>query len=336
MKQKKFNKVCFPGSMFCLTFYLLINTKEDVENTFFFMTPSIPTSLRTKFKNYTYLDYDNSFLYKNKFLLALYMLIKRRISWRFLFTAEIYGLDFYWFLLRGLKMNYIEDGPFVFDIWETSSLYKGWQDSKHKNIIKRTLKRILFGDYYSNPVGTSSLVKKIYSSNPVSKTYYENKEIEVVNLKEVWYQSSQEKKDYILSIFNISNNDIKRMQSRNTIILTQPMYIDKVMSKEEQIEIYRQMINKYGEENCIIKPHPRDPIDYQSLFPKSIFFNKPIPMQLLAIWGISFKKVVTVNSSSALSFGKDADIDWWAETLDYPRITDSGVKTLKEAKQFFK
>lgn len=335
MNKRKFDKVCIPGSMYCLAFYLLMNTKEEIENTFFFMTPSIPLGLRKKFPNYTYLNLNNSILYKNKILLSLYMIIKRRISWNFLFTAEIYGLDFYWFLLRGIKMNYIEDGPFVFDIWERSSLYKNWQASKRKNIIKRTLKRILFGEYYSNPVGTSSLVKKIYSSSPVSKPYYINKEIEIVNLKEAWHKSSQEQKNYILSIFNISNNDIERIQSRNTIILTQPMYIDKVMSKEDQIDIYRQMIKKYGEENCIIKPHPRDLIDYQKLFPGSIYFNKSVPMQLLAIWGASFKKVVTVNSSSALSFGKDADIDWWAEVLDYPKLINSGVKTLKEAKQLF-
>lgn len=325
-----------PGSMYCLAFYLLINTKEDIEKTFFFMAPSIPLSLRTKFKNYTYLDFNNSILYKNKVWLSLYMLIKRKISWKFLFTAEIYGLDFYWFLLRGLKMNYIEDGPFVFDIWERSTLYKNWQASKHENIIKRTLKRILFGEYYSNPVGTSSFVKKIYSTTPVSKPYYTNKQVEIVNLKEAWHNSSQEHKNYILSIFNISNNDLESMQSRNTIILTQPMYVDKVMSKEEQIDIYRQMIKKYGEENCIIKPHPRDLVDYQSIFPKSIYFNKAVPMQLLAIWGVSFKKIATVNSSSALSFGKEANIDWWAEVLDYPKLINSGVKTLKEAKQLFK
>jgi hypothetical protein len=40
-----------------------------------------------------------------------------------------------------------------------------------------------------------------------------------------------------------------------------------------------------------------------------------------------------VNSSSAFSFGEDADIDWWAEKLDYERITDGGVKTLAEAKK---
>ena len=334
--KKKINRVCMPCSMYCLTFYLLMTPKDEILNTFFFMAPTIPSNLRKKFKYYTYLDFDNSIFFKNKYLLSLYMLIKRKVSWKFLFSSEIYGLDFYWFLLRGLKMNYIEDAPFVFDIWETSTLYKNWQAYKKENIIKRTAKKIIFGEYYLNYVGTSSGVKKIFASSPVSKSYYENKQIEIVNLRDAWYNSDQEKKNYILSVFDINNNDLYQMKSRDTIILTQPMYADSIMSKEEQIDVYRQMIKKYGEHNCIIKSHPRDLIDYQSIFPDTLCFNKAIPMQLFAIMGISFKKIATVNSSAALSFGKDANIDWWAEVLDYPRITDSGVKTLKEAKELFK
>lgn len=149
-------------------------------------------------------------------------------------------------------------------------------------------------------------------------------------------KSDQSKKDFILSIYDLSDSDLKKMMLCNTIILTQPMYVDGVMTKEEQIDIYRQMTEKYGAENCIIKPHPRDLIDYDKVFPDVVFFNKSIPMRLLAIFGVNYDNVVTVNSSAALSFGKDANIDWWAERLDYPRITDSGVKTLREAREMFR
>ena len=65
----------------------------------------------------------------------------------------------------------------------------------------------------------------------------------------------------------------------------------------------------------------------------TLHFNKNIPMQMLAVMGVSFKCVATVNSSSALSFGADVNIDWWGEQMDEELIRDEGFLTLKEAKQ---
>lgn len=333
--KKKFSRVCVPCSMYCLTYYLMMSSKEEIDDTFFFFAHSIPPSLREKFKNSYFIDLKDKW-HRHNIFLSPYTLIKRAWKWPFLKKAEIYGLDFYWDLLRGLKMNYIEDGPFVFDIWETSLLFKSWQAGKEAHPVKRLVRRLLYGEYYLNPVGTSDMVKTIYSSHPTEKPYYKNKQYVVIDLPTAWEQSSKEKKEYLLSVYDITPADLAMLKSRDTIILTQPMYIDKVMSEQEQIDVYRRMVEQYGEANCIIKPHPRDLIDYGRLFPKAIFFNKAVPMQLFAILGVNFRKVVTVNSSSALSFGKDADIDWWAERLDYPKIIVSGVKTLAEAKSCFR
>ena len=89
----------------------------------------------------------------------------------------------------------------------------------------------------------------------------------------------------------------------------------------------------YGEKNIIIKKHPRDGRNYEKEFPQALHFNKNIPMQMLAVMGVSFECVVTVNSSSALSFGAEANIDWWGEQMDEELICDEGFLTLKEAKQ---
>ena len=318
-----------------MTYYLLMSTKEEINNTFFFFAHTLPVNLRSHFPNSTFLNIKGSWIYKFNFLLAPYMIVKRFIKWPFLFKADIYGLDFYWFLLRGLKNNYIEDCPFVLDIWETSSLYKFYIEAENTNLIKKLLRRLLYGEYYLHPVGTSSSTKAIYTSIPYNKPYHKGLPNIVVDLRKAWRDSCEEKKNFILSVYGITNEDLELMKTRNVLILTQPMYIDKVMSRDEQIDIYREMIDKYGILNVIVKPHPRDTLDYKGLFPGVIYFNKVVPMQLLAILGVNFKKVATVNSSSALSFGKDADIDWWAEQLDCPRITDSGVKTLAEAKRLF-
>lgn len=335
IKKHGYNRVCIPCSMYCMAYYLLMSTKEEIDNTFFFFAHTIPANLRKSFPNSAYIDL-NGWMFKYKPILALYMLIKRCIKWPFLFKADIYGLDFYWYLLRGLKNNYVEDAPFVLDIWETTSQYQSYIAGLKAHPLKKWIRQLLYGEYYLHPIGTSSSTKAIYTTAPYNKPYHHGLPNIVIDLQKAWQDSSEEKKEYILSVYDIAKEDLILMQQRNVIILTQPMCVDHVMSQDQQIAIYKQMIDKYGGENIIIKTHPRDLVDYKAFFQNVIIFNKAIPMQLLTILGVNFKKVLTVNSSAALSFGKDADIEWWAEFLDFPNITDSGVKTLAEAKRLFK
>ena len=62
-------------------------------------------------------------------------------------------------------------------------------------------------------------------------------------------------------------------------------------------------------------------------------FDKAVPMQLLVLLGAGFERVATINSSSALSFGLDTAIDWWAEEMERDLVKDEGFCTLQEARQ---
>lgn len=89
------SRVCIPCSTYVLTFYLLMSSQKEIDNTFFFFAHTIPENIRKKFPNSTFIDLKD-FWHKNKYVLALYTLVKRRKDWAFLFDADIYGLDFYW------------------------------------------------------------------------------------------------------------------------------------------------------------------------------------------------------------------------------------------------
>lgn len=330
-KSKNYTRVCIPGSTYVLTFYLLMSSKEEIENTCFFFTYTIPEQLRKKFSNAIFIDLKDVW-HKNKYLLSVYTLFKRKIQWPFLTTAEVYGLDFYWDLLRGLHMNYIEDCPNVLDIWETSRLYESYQKSKKELAIKRKIKQWLFGEYYQRPVGTSSAVKAIYTSTPYNKPYHRGKSNFVINLKQAWENSNEEKKKFILNVFDLTENDLKVLKSKKAILLTQPYVEDRKMTEEQLINIYSNIIEKYGPQNILIKPHPRDKHKYNQIFPNTELFDKKVPMQLLALLGANYEHIVTINSSSALSFGIDAPIEWWAEKLDANIVRDEGFCTLAEAR----
>lgn len=332
IKSNTYNRVCIPCSIYVLAFYLLISSAEEIKSTCFFFSHTIPKQIRKKFPNSIFIDL-NDYWHKNKYLLAVYTLFKRKIQWPFLAKAEIYGLDFYWDLLRGLHMNYIEDCPNVLDIWETTRLYEFYQKGQKEPTIKRRIKQWLFGSYYQCPVGTSTDVKAIYTSAPYNKPYHQGKSKIVVDLKQAWEKSDKEKKKIILDIFDLTENDLQELKSRKVILLTQPYVEDKKMAEKQLINIYKDIINKYGEENVLIKPHPRDKCEYKHFFPGAILFSKSVPMQLLALLGINYEHIVTINSSSALSFGIDASIDWWAEKLDPSLVRDEGFCTLAEARK---
>lgn len=332
MNKRNFRRVCIPCSTYVLTFYLLMSSKKEIDETFFFFAHSIPQSVRQKFTNSYYIDLKDNW-HKNKYILSLYTWIKRKAKWSFIEKADIYGLDFYWDLLRGLKMNYIEDAPCVFDIWESTRMYEVYQEFNTYSPLKKFLKRALFGSYYQHPVGTSRLTQNLYATSFYDKPYHKGKKCIVKNLKEEWEKSDHEKKQYILDIFDVTADDLQKLKSRDTILLTQAFAEDRKMTENEQIEMYRDIINHYGDEHVIIKPHPRDKIDYRKVFPDVLLFDKKIPMQMLSILDVTFQCVATVNSSSALSYGADTHIDWWGDRMNPTILKDEGFLTLEEAKQ---
>lgn len=115
--------------------------------------------------------------------------------------------------------------------------------------------------------------------------------------------------------------------------MTQAFSDDHFVTEEEQVEIYRKILSNYDEDDVVIKPHPRDKIDYRKYFPKVMYFDKTVAMQFLAILGIKFERVVTVSSSAALSFGIDIPIDWYGYRVHPGILKGEGVRTLEDAKK---
>lgn len=327
-RDMKRQRVCFPGSLYVFTFYLLLSSKEEILNTIYFFDKNIKDSIRNKMPKKRFLK-DNV---RNRFAMALSSLINN-IKYPELKNSDIFGLDFRWNILRGHKMNYIEDAPLIFDIWETGPMFQDYLKSRAGNFLKKMVRSFLFGTYYGCPVATSSMVTDIYTSSPVEKTYLQDKVHHVIDLQKAWDESSQEKKALILSIFDISQEFLSQIQTKKIILLTQAFSDDHFVTEEEQVEIYRKILSNYKEEDVVIKPHPRDKIDYCKYFPKVMYFDKTVAMQFLAILGVKFDRVVTVSSSSALSFGLDVPIDWYGYKVHPGILKNEGVRTLENAKK---
>lgn len=91
------------------------------------------------------------------------------------------------------------------------------------------------------------------------------------------------------------------------LVLSEPL-----CDLETRERIFKDIIEEYGKvdgqrAHVIIKPHPRDVLDYKALFPEHIVLDGKFPMEILNyVKGLVFDKVVTVFTvPSAILFAKE-------------------------------
>ncbi len=99
-----------------------------------------------------------------------------------------------------------------------------------------------------------------------------------------------------LFIANIGEIREKLSAGKNQVLLlTEPLCDLDVRER-----IFRDCINLYGQmgeakTSILIKPHPRDLLDYETLFPEHIVLDRKFPMEVLNyIEGLTFQRVISV------------------------------------------
>lgn len=110
-------------------------------------------------------------------------------------------------------------------------------------------------------------------------------------------QLTEEDRDLILQAFIRDKESLERQIAESAdvgdkiLILTDPLCTLDVREK-----IFRDLIQEYEKEGTVfLKPHPRDVLDYRSLFAAYPQFDATVPMELLGYFpGLHFKKVVGV------------------------------------------
>ena len=108
---------------------------------------------------------------------------------------------------------------------------------------------------------------------------------------------TQENKNLILQAFIRDKEKLEQQIEESgklgdkILILTEPLCTLDVRER-----IFKDIIEMYREEGTIfLKPHPRDMLDYRTLFGEYPQFDATVPMELLNFFpGLRFKKVVAV------------------------------------------
>ncbi|MBP5528881.1 MAG: lipooligosaccharide sialyltransferase [Lachnospiraceae bacterium] len=108
-------------------------------------------------------------------------------------------------------------------------------------------------------------------------------------------------KDFDALKEQLSNVDSNK---KNIIILTEPLTTDL----KQREKLFRDLVEEYSKEGEVFfKPHPRDELDYPTVFPDVKQFDRTVPMEILNFFeDISFDKVVSVYTQlDSVKFAKE-------------------------------
>lgn len=134
-----------------------------------------------------------------------------------------------------------------------------------------------------------------------------------------------EKKDRIFQLYADSYGLKIDATQTYDLLLTSPLYSDSMLpSEEKQIKFYKNVIRDYFSYPVLIKPHPRDTVDYKKLFPECTVIDRGISAEVLSFsQHLKLDTVFTVDSTAVLSFQEKAEK---VVFLDDPRAPVSRIK----------
>lgn len=301
------------GKMFPKEIFQRLEKKSRCEYSGYGVLKSL--SREGKNKLYQILSYYCEIFYWHIYSLWLKLTVK---------NLEIYGNDSMDIALpfRNSFKYLVEDGTI------------NYIDYQHPiRSFKERIKLFLRGTYSEYiPFGKAKNIEKIYLTGIAEIPESIKEKVEIVNLQDLWNKKSKEEQLEILELFGFEDNILEIIKGRDEILLTQPLSEDEIMSEDEKMKIYMDIMKNYDSEKMIIKTHPREKTDYRRYFPKALVLDNVFPFEILLLMGIEFKRAVTIFSTAALSIGKDCEIDFYGTKINNKLIEKFGDISLESLK----
>lgn len=306
MKMKEsiseYNSICIVGTVYSLFLYLLITDEDKIESTLFILGTDIDSQIR---KNLKYVISINKLKYKSgswfsrfyeKF--KLYHFDRKKIKG--INNLPIYGHDHMPFsagFIGKRNLIVIEDGL---------ANYVQKTIVNHHNIAKRIFYPYLYGPLSVTALyGGSKYANKVILTNMDKIPNLIKSKAKIIDPSYLWNNISESHKKRILRIFNVSKSELKALEGKKYVLLTQ---VCDPQSQSELIGRYKKAICRYNKSECLIKTHPRDIINYKEIFPDIMVYDKRIPFELLILMGCEFEIALTVSSSSVCNLPKTTKV----------------------------
>lgn len=158
-------------------------------------------------------------------------------------------------------------------------------------------RRLLNSGYF--PLGESRYVIDV-EVNENKALQIELPYVKALPRRELQERLTDEEKQVLLELFGCP--DFPEAEDTVTLLLTEPLFVDgRVESFEQQKTVYFQLIMEYvgTHETLVVKPHPRDTLNYAELFPDCMILDKNMPAEMFVCFMKSpFKRLVSFSSTA--------------------------------------
>lgn len=212
-------------------------------------------------------------------------------------------------LIGGMKYTMVEDAP---------GSYTTCLESKVRDVLPKPtrlrpkLRRLLlWGPVYGQYFGRNEycedrwVTEKSDEQSPV----LQGRHYTILVLQALWDSASERKKQYISRVFGLDVTILEPLQHSKTIIFTEAFSEDG-LSLEEAATMFAPYVERYKKDGVVIKPHPRDKVDWTKAFPDTKVLRTRVPMQILCIMGADFERAITVCSTAISSMKAGTEIIW--------------------------
>ena len=315
--------VCIAPTLYPLLQYLLLMDDDIVfHHTYFFLNEIIPDNVRNRLPH-AYLNYfGKKWTEKiNRRLKKLRLRFFKYVDYPFLKKAEIFGYDLpYGSLCIGKRSyNLLPDAPNCLTLNSQYDSAEYIRMQKKANSLIGKMQRIVFGDLFVHYLGHNSQCKAIYLTEENTTPVLHGKDVHIQSLSSMWDNASANKKQFIMSLFDITENDIILLNSRPNLFFSQPMEKDCGLTEDEYKMVLSNIFSNYQPNSITIKTHPRDKFDYAKYFPDIVVFTKSISSQLLYLMGVTPKKLITITSTAIEGFPESIECDYYGGHV-HPKI----------------
>lgn len=310
----RYRNTCLVDTAYALSVYLLYTDDAIGDKTMFICGPGVPKVLVDKLPHKIYLE--GTHVASPKECKAFRR--KSLFTWPFRRFTNLYAQDHVWLfnaIIGTQCYTYIEDCPEVYTKCHDFAM----QEPIERNDFRwRFWAFRNFGTTYRHPLGyNSQCVNRIITSpRDLDSKYLRGRKYTLLDYKRAYQTASPQKQQFIRNVFSISDDILHQLSSSEVIIFTQPFTTDCGLSEEEQVRLYAPYIEKYIDQGLIIKPHPRDNVDYCKYYPQVHVINTKAPMQLLEAFEMNIKVAITVCSTAVSCLVGKAEIIWIGSEVD--------------------
>ncbi len=314
-------QVCICVVIYPLLQYLLLNDlKTCKHHTAYILDETISAKIRNKLPCYTFKEYPQTAFYKLwRKIARTFQALTRDIRHPYLKTATIYAQDHDIVSILIGKHDYylLQDAPNIYSALSTDGCIQTQLKEKKKQSFRGKIETFIYGVPFVYHHGANEQCKRIFLTEKNDCFLLDGKDCVINGLKEMWAGSSEEKRQFILRIFDVTEEDLQQIQSRPIVFFSQPTA--DLLSDEEYVELLEKIFSRYDHSQLLIKTHPRDHFNYVKYFPDIALFDKPVNVELLSLFNFSFTKAVTISSAAVFSLPESIELDWYGANV-HPKI----------------